>query len=600
MFFRLAVFRLPRGGYRDAFSRIALVALAIAAFVLPAYAQFGNQPEVLSTEVVLEQSGVTPGGEIRAAVVATIVEPYHINAHVPLEEFLIATVLTLEPPEGVTVLETVYPEAENKNFSFSPDQPVAVYEGVVPIGVVLRIADDLAPGDLSISGKLRYQACDDTQCLAPKTVNVNVPVSVLAAGESAAPTGAEVFAHIGFGTGAESVTVEPSPKPAPQPLEAGGAGDWKELLPQFTVVGQTGGYLKPDEFIAFVEASESGEGFSQSTFFAGKGIIAIVFVILAGGLLLNLTPCVLPLIPINLAIIGAGAQAGSRAKGFALGGLYGIGIAAVYGLLGLVAVLGAGTFGTINASPWFNFAIAIVFVALALAMFDVILIDFTKFQSKFGIKKEKGSFIFALIMGSINALLAGACVAPVVIAVILFAQDTYTSGSPAGLALPFLLGVGMALPWPFVGAGLSFLPKPGMWMVRVKQAFGVFILGFAIYYGYLGYTLFSDRYLVDRDAVVASAEDLTEDGWTASLDAALAKALAEDKPVLIDFWATWCKNCLVMNQTTFKDADVLARLEEYVKVKYQAEQPDQAPASEVLGNFDYVGLPHYVILTPKG
>src|SRR5690606_4713227 len=136
-------------------------------------------------------------------------------------------------------------------------------------------------------------------------------------------------------------------------------------------------------------------------------------------------------------------------------------------------------------------------IVLALAMFDLILIDFSKFQSKLGIKKEKGSFIFAFIMGTINALLAGACVAPAVIAVLLYAPDAYADGSAVRLRLPFLLGVGMALPWPFAGAGLSLLPKPGMWMVRVKQAFGVFILGFALYYAYLGYTLFSDRYFVD-------------------------------------------------------------------------------------------------------
>jgi cytochrome c biogenesis protein CcdA len=582
--------------HRRSLFRIFVLALVVAAS--PALAQFGNQPEVLSTEVVLEASGVAPGGEIRAAVVATVVEPYHINSHEPLEQFLIPTALTVEPPEGISVVETVYPEAENKNFSFSPDQPVAVYEGEVPIGLVLHVAESVPAGNVEIPAKLRYQACNDTQCLAPTTVEVTIPITVLAQGESPSPTGSDVFDRIAFGAGATPVPAEPSPQPAVEPAPVATSGDWKELLPQFTIAGQTGGYLKADDFITFIDASESGEGFSQSNFFAGKGLIAVVVITVFGGLLLNLTPCVLPLIPINLAIIGAGTQAGSRAKGFALGGLYGLGIAAVYGTLGLVAVLGAGTFGTINASPWFNLAIAIVFFVLALAMFDVILIDFTKFQSKFGVKKEKGSFLFAFIMGSINALLAGACVAPVVIAVILFAQDTYAEGSRAGLVLPFLLGVGMALPWPFVGAGLAFLPKPGMWMVRVKQAFGVFILGFAIYYGYLGYTLFSDRYLVDREAVVASAENLTEEGWTASLDAGLARALEDNKPVLIDFWATWCKNCLVMNETTFKDPAVLERLDDYVKVKYQAEQPDESPASEVLKNFEYVGLPHYVILTP--
>ena len=88
--------------------------------------------------------------------------------------------------------------------------------------------------------------------------------------------------------------------------------------------------------------------------FEGRGPLAILLLVLVGGLALNLTPCVLPMIPINLAIIGAGAQAGSRSRGFLLGGAYGAAMAFVYGVLGLIVILTAGTFGTINASPWFN------------------------------------------------------------------------------------------------------------------------------------------------------------------------------------------------------------------------------------------------------
>ena len=98
--------------------------------------------------------------------------------------------------------------------------------------------------------------------------------------------------------------------------------------------------------------------------FEGRGPLAILLIVLVGGLALNLTPCVLPMIPINLAIIGAGAQAGSRGRGFLLGAAYGGAMALVYGVLGLIVILTAGTFGTINASPWFNLGIAVLFVVL--------------------------------------------------------------------------------------------------------------------------------------------------------------------------------------------------------------------------------------------
>jgi thiol:disulfide interchange protein len=201
-------------------------------------------------------------------------------------------------------------------------------------------------------------------------------------------------------------------------------------------------------------------------------------------------------------------------------------------------------------------------------------------------------------MGAISALLAGACVAPVVIQVVLFASNLYATGTTIALALPFVLGLGMALPWPLAGAGIAALPKPGMWMVRVKQAFGVLILATAAYYGYLGYTLVASRW-VDSTEVASSVQEKLKEGWYASLPEGLAAAEREGKPVLIDLWATWCKNCLTMDKTTFADPDVKAALAGYVKIKVQAEDPEQEPAKSIMRHFKAVGLPTYAVIRAR-
>jgi thiol:disulfide interchange protein len=165
------------------------------------------------------------------------------------------------------------------------------------------------------------------------------------------------------------------------------------------------------------------------------------------------------------------------------------------------------------------------------------------------------------------------------------------------LALPFFLGIGMAIPWPIAGAGLSALPKPGAWMVRVKQVFGVFILSRRCI-TVTRRTRCSRIAGSIRQPVEASVEAQLKAGWHASLARGLETAKREQKPVLIDVWATWCKNCLTMDKTTLATSDVQAALAGYVKIKYQAEDPSAEPARSVL-DVQAPGLPAYAILRPR-
>jgi len=538
---------------------------------------------------------VAAGQTIRAALQVALPDGFHVQSDKPRDPTLIPTVLTVNPPEGVRVTEIVFPTpVELKQIGL--DQPLAVFERDFPIGVQFSLARSVPRGGLVVPAHLRYQACNDTTCFAPKMADTEWKLRIVPASAAGRRERADVFDSIAFGHGA------PPPVAAANPAALGDLagllnGDARASVDDFTVLATAGGYLGRDDFLKFIHDAEAGV--KAPGLFEGRGPFAILLIVFLGGLALNLTPCVLPMIPINLAIIGAGSKAGSRGRGLLLGGAYGAAMALVYGVLGVMVILTAGTFGTINSSPWFNLAIALLFVVLGLAMFDLITIDFSRLSTRMDIgPSSRGSFLLAFGMGAIAALLAGACVAPVVIQVVLFSSDLYAKGTAIALALPFVLGIGMAIPWPIAGAGLATLPKPGVWMVRVKQILGVLILATAAYYGYDTYALFANRW-VDPAAVRSSVQEKLKAGWYASMDAGLDTAKRGRQPVLIDMWATWCKNCLTMDVTTMKAPEVVAALGGYVKIKFQAEDPDREPARAVMQRFGAVGLPTYVILRPK-
>ncbi|MGH9348576.1 MAG: thioredoxin family protein [Vicinamibacterales bacterium] len=566
-------------------------ALAVAlALLLPA-AALAQLRGIKADLTPLVESDAPSGTSVRAAMHVRLPEELHVQSNKPRDPSLIPTVLTIDAPAGVRVGEIVFPQPIDFE-QVGQAEPLAVFGHEFLIGVRFDIESHAPAGPIEVPARLRYQACDENLCYAPATATARWTLTLVPAGAAVVRDRADVFDQIAFGTGEAPAAPASQAIPSLVVPRPGGL----DGLETFSVQATTGGYLGRDDFLHFIRNAESGV--KEKGLFDGRGPLAILLIVFLGGLALNLTPCVLPMIPINLAIIGAGTRAGSRVRGFLLGGVYGSAMALVYGALGLIVILTAGTFGTINASPWFNLAIAIVFTGLALAMFDVVTIDFSRYSSSIGSSAGRGSFLLAFGMGAVAALLAGACVAPVVIQVVLFSSDLYAQGVAVALALPFLLGVGMAVPWPIAGAGLAALPKPGAWMVRVKQAFGVLILATAVYYGYQAYMLFADRW-VDAGEVASSVEEKLKAGWHASLTGGLAVAEREQKPVLVDLWATWCKNCLTMDKTTLADPAVEAALDGYVKIKFQAEQPDEEPARSVMRRFGAVGLPTYVILQPK-
>ena len=329
------------------------------------------------------------------------------------------------------------------------------------------------------------------------------------------------------------------------------------------------GYMPADAFIAFLQNASAADPL------ANAGLWLTLLLVLFGGLAMNLTPCVLPMIPINLMIIGKSAKRGL---------FYGLGIAVAYGALGVAAALGGLAFGDIQGNPWFNAAVAVVFVGLALALFDVWFLDLSRLR-RVGPAREGTSstgFVFAFGMGALSAVLAGACVAPILVSVLLLTAKLYAEGNMLAIGLPFVLGLGMALPWPFLGAGLQVLPRPGAWMKHVNRIFGVLVLGFAVYYGSLAVRTWSDGRMV-RWSDEQSFKSITP---------AELRLDSLPRPVVVDCWATWCKNCAAMDKV-LSDEKVQEALKPFTVLKVQAE--DISELRKVKGFETIKGLPAFVI-----
>lgn len=501
-----------------------------------------------------------------------------VSFTVPDQYDLYADSIAIAAPEGMTLTPLQTPAVVQKYDAFS-----GATHGVFTSSVsfVYRVTGASA-NTLEIN--VAYQGCSRTACFLPTSTRLIV------SGPAVSPSGATAR------------TIGP---PVSLPEDRGPVpADWTNRMQGFTIAGRQTGYLGPAQFLRFLDESESGTGvaenllqdmLSKSWLWAWVAIILIIL----GGFGLNLTPCVLPMIPVNLSILGAGTGSGSRARGLMLGSVYGSAMALAYGLLGVSVVLTGAKFGMLNSSPVFNAIVAVIFLILSLAMFDVFFLDFSRWQGSGPLlPRPAHRFLTAFVMGTVAALLAGSCVSPILVSVLLLAADLYQRGEVLGLLLPFLLGLGMGLPWPLLGAGLSFLPPPGKWMLNVKRLFGIIILGFAVYYGVLAYRLYRERDPQSRAQVENAQQESLNQGWGASLPDALEDARRRRQPVLIDIWASWCKNCLAMDETTFRNPRVTRRLDAYIKVKFRADNLTDPDIRTLMDYFGSIGLPTYIVLHP--
>lgn len=218
----------------------------------------------------------------------------------------------------------------------------------------------------------------------------------------------------------------------------------------------------------------------------GTSPMAALPLLFVAGLLTSLTPCVYPMIPITVALVGQesiGAQK-SRWRPLLLTLSYVFGVAIVYALLGVIAGMSGTIFGTISSNPWLYFLQANVLLLAGLFMLDVFTFTIPASTLAWATRVGGGGhYGGAFAMGSVSGLVAAPCGAPVMAAVLTWV--TRTQSAVLGFIYLFVFSLGMCALLVVVGVSsgsAAGLPKAGAWMLRVKRIFGFIMLGVAEYY----------------------------------------------------------------------------------------------------------------------
>ena len=172
--------------------------LSAAALILAPAVAAQEDEQVVEAKGLISRDGVRPGETFKAALVLKVQAGYHINDNAPMDEFMIPTTLVFDENSDLEIVEIFYPRGRRARFSYS-EVELAVYDGEVVLGALVKAKDGLAPGPRALKGALSYQACNNVSCLPPKELSFEIAVPVTAAGGSA-DLHPEIFGKLRFGT----------------------------------------------------------------------------------------------------------------------------------------------------------------------------------------------------------------------------------------------------------------------------------------------------------------------------------------------------------------------------------------------------------------
>jgi len=371
---------------------------------------------------------------------------------------------------------------------------------------------------------------------------------------------------------------------------------------------------------------------------AGWSMIWTLLGIFLGGMALNLTPCVYPLIPITVSYFGGRSSKG-KGETLAHGLCYVGGLALTNSILGVAAALTGGLMGAMLQNPFVLAAVAVILLVFASSMFG-----FWEFRLPQGLTqaaaKSYTGYFGSIFMGITLGVVAAPCIGPFVLGLLTWIAGM---GNPyLGFLVFFTLSVGLGLPLfllAMFSGQLDRLPRSGEWMLWVRKLMGWVLVGMAAYFIrpvlsttigdivlsavalgaglHLGWidrtraafkafgwmkTIAGIAGLVTATFLVGSLVMAGPDAsWHPYSDQLLKEAVVQKKPVIIDFSAAWCAPCRELDEVTFRDPEIVKRSKnEFILVKVDLTRKGNPVYERLLKQFDVRGVPTVVFIDPSG